>query len=289
MESTLITILDGVSFGMILFLIAAGLSLVMGVMGILNLAHGALFMLGAYLGWTVTVDAGASFWVGLIAAGAGIALFGVLLERGLLRRMQDQLDNQVLATLGVLFMLTNLSIWIWTAEAKPPYIPPAFDGAIDIFGTGYPKSRIAVIVAGALIAAALWIVQERTRLGTMVRAGMDDRETAACLGVNVGLVSTVVFGLAAFVVGISGVLGQQLVGVQPDHGLNMLLLALIVLIVGGIGTIQGALVGALAVGLIRSVGLTLFPSFELLLVYGAVIVVLIVRPSGLLGRPTAVQ
>jgi branched-chain amino acid transport system permease protein len=289
MESTVITILDGVSFGMILFLIAAGLSLVMGVMGILNLAHGALFMLGAYIGWTVTVDAGGSFWLGLMAAGVGVALLAVVLERALLRRMHDQLDNQVLATLGILFMLTNASIWIWTAEAKPPYIPDVFDGAVDIMGTGYPKSRVAVIVAAALIAAALWLVQERTRLGTMVRAGMDDRETAASLGVNVGLVSAVVFALGAFVVGISGVLGQQLVGVQPEHGLSMLLLALIVLIVGGIGTIQGALVGALAVGLIRSVGLTLFPSYELLLVYGAVIVVLVVRPSGLLGRPTAVQ
>lgn len=289
MDSTLITILDGISYGMILFLIAAGLSLVMGVMGILNLAHGALFMLGGYIGWTVTVDAGANFWLGLLAAGVGVALLGVVLERGLLRRMHDQLDNQVLATLGILFILTNLSIWIWTAEAKPPYIPNVFDGSVDIAGTGYPKARIAVIVAAALIAAALWIIQERTRLGTMVRAGMDDRETAASLGVNVGLVSAVVFAMGSFVVGISGVLGQQLVGVQPDHGLNMLLLALIVLIVGGIGTIQGALVGALAVGLIRSVGLTLFPSFELLLVYGAVILVLVVRPSGLLGRPAAVQ
>jgi branched-chain amino acid transport system permease protein len=289
MDSTLITILDGISFGMILFLIAAGLSLVMGVMGILNLAHGALFMLGAYIGWTVTVDGGGSFWLGLLAAGAGVALLGVVLERGLLRRMHDQLDNQVLATLGVLFILTNLSIWIWTAEAKPPYIPDVFDGAVDIAGTGYPKSRIAVIVIATLIAIALWFIQERTRLGTMVRAGMDDRETAASLGVNVGLVSAAVFAIGAFVVGISGVLGQQLVGVQPEHGLSMLLLALIVLIVGGVGTIQGALVGALAVGLIRSVGLTLFPSFELLLVYGAVIVVLVVRPQGLLGRPAAVQ
>jgi branched-chain amino acid transport system permease protein len=289
MGTTLITLLDGVSFGMILFLIAAGLSLIMGVMGILNLAHGALFMLGGYIGWTVTVDAGGSFWLGLLAAAVAITLIGVVLERGLLRRMQGQLDNQVLATLGILFIITNICIWIWTAEAKPPYIPSLFQGSLSIAGDGYPKSRIALIVIAAVIAFVLWWIQDRTRLGTMVRAGMDDRATAASLGVNVSLVSMIVFALGSFVVGASGVLGQQLVGVQPENGMTMLLLALIVLIVGGIGTIQGALVGALAVGIIRSFGLQLFPEFELLLVYGAVIIVLVVRPSGLLGRKGVVE
>lgn len=288
MTDLIVSTLDGLSFGMILFLIAAGLSLIMGVMQILNLAHGALFMLGGYIGWTVAVEQGLGFWVSLLVAGVAIAALGLVIER-LMRGMHDRLDNQVLATLGISYILTNVVIWVWGAQPKVPYVPTLFDDAIGVGSESYPTVRIAVIGIGAATAIALWWFQERTRLGAMVRAGMDDRETAYSLGVNVGAVSAVVFVLGCFIAGVSGVLGQQLSGLKPADGTAMLLLALVVLVVGGIGRVQGALLGALLIGLITAFGLTLFPSLSAFLVYAAMIVVLAIRPGGLLGRPEGMR
>lgn len=283
MTDLLITTLDGLSFGMILFLIAAGLSLIMGVMQILNLAHGALFMLGGYIGWTVAVEQGAGFWVSMVVAGVAIGALGLAIER-LMRGMHDRLDNQVLATLGISYIITNVVIWVWGAQPKVPYLPSAFDGSFTVGGETYPVVRVAVIGCGLALALALWFFQERTRLGAMVRAGMDDRETAYSLGVNVGAISAIVFVLGCFIAGISGVLGQQLSGLKPADGTTMLLLALVVLVIGGVGRVQGALLGAVLIGLINSFGLTHFPSMAPFLVYAAMILVLVIRPQGLLGR-----
>jgi branched-chain amino acid transport system permease protein len=288
MTDLLVSALDGLSFGMILFLIAAGLSLIMGVMQILNLAHGALFMLGGYVGWTVAVEHGYGFWVSLLVAGVAIAVLGLVIER-LMRGMHDRLDNQVLATLGISYIITNVVIWIWGAQPKVPYLPSLFDGSVSVGSESYPAVRIAVIGAGVAMAIALWWFQERTRLGAMVRAGMDDRETAYSLGVNVGAVSAAVFVLGCFIAGISGVLGQQLSGLKPADGTAMLLLALVVLVVGGVGRVQGALLGALLIGLVNSFGLTLFPSLASFTVYAAMIIVLVIRPGGLLGRPEGMR
>jgi branched-chain amino acid transport system permease protein len=285
MTDLLVSALDGLSFGMILFLIAAGLSL---IMQILNLAHGALFMLGGYVGWTVAVEHGYGFWVSLLVAGVAIAVLGLVIER-LMRGMHDRLDNQVLATLGISYIITNVVIWIWGAQPKVPYLPSLFDGSVSVGSESYPAVRIAVIGAGVAMAIALWWFQERTRLGAMVRAGMDDRETAYSLGVNVGAVSAAVFVLGCFIAGISGVLGQQLSGLKPADGTAMLLLALVVLVVGGVGRVQGALLGALLIGLVNSFGLTLFPSLASFTVYAAMIIVLVIRPGGLLGRPEGMR
>jgi branched-chain amino acid transport system permease protein len=289
MGSTIVSILNGLSYGMILFLIAAGLSLIMGVMQFLNLAHGALFMLGGYIGWTVAVEHGAGFWVAVLVAGLAIALIGFVMERLLLRRLHDQLDNQVLATLGITYIITNLTIWIWSAQPKVAFVPSSFEGSLTIAGESYPTSRIAVLGAGAIVAVALWWFQDRTRMGAMVRAGMDDRETASSLGVNVGAVSAIVFTVGCFVAGLSGVLGQQLTGLQPGQGTSVLLLALVVLVLGGIGTVQGALLGALLIGLVNSFGQLLFPDLAAFTIYAAMILVLVVRPGGLLGRPEALR
>lgn len=289
MSSFLVSVMDALSFGMVLFLAAAGLSLVMGVMQVLNLAHGALFMVGGYVAWSVTVDHGGGFWVGLLVAGATVALLGIALERLFLRRMPGELDNQVLVTLGVLYIVTNATVWIWGAEAKAPFFPPGLDGAIAIGSEHYSEARLALIGLGAVFVAALWWFQDGTRFGAMMRAGMDDRETAMSLGVNVAAVSAVVFAVGAAAAGVGGVLGQQLTGLQPDDGTSILLLALVVLIVGGVGTVQGALAGALLIGAVQSFGQTLFPDFAAFLMYAAMILVLFLRPSGLFGREAAVR
>jgi branched-chain amino acid transport system permease protein len=284
MGEILVSFLDALSLGMVLFLAAAGLSLVMGVMQVINLAHGALFMIGGYIAWSITVDHGGSFWIGLLVAGVAVALLGVVLERLLLSRMPGELDSQVLATLGVLYIVTNLTIWIWGAGAKPPFFPPGLDGSVGIGGESYSVARLGLIGLGAVLVAALWWFQDGTRYGAMMRAGMDDRETASQLGINVGAVSAIVFAVGAAAAGVSGVLGQQLTGLSPDDGTSIVLLALVVLIVGGVGTVQGALLGAMLIAFIQSFGQTLFPDFAAFLIYAAMIVVLFIRPSGLLGR-----
>jgi branched-chain amino acid transport system permease protein len=279
--SFVVDLFNGLAFGMILFLIAAGLSLIMGVMGILNLAHGALYMVGGYIGWTIAVHADLGFWAGALGA--------ALCERLLLRRLHGRFDEQVLATLGVTYILTNAVIWIWGAEPKVPFAPSVFDGSVSLFGERYATVRVALIVIGLVLAVALWWLQDRTRLGAMVRAGMDDAQMSRAMGINVGAVSATVFAFGSLVVGFSGVLGQQIIGVQPDLGLSMLLLALVVLIVGGVGSVQGALLGAVLIGLVNSYGTSLFPSLAAFLPYAAMILVLVVRPYGLLGRPELVR
>jgi branched-chain amino acid transport system permease protein len=281
--------LNGLSYGMVLFLIGSGLSLIMGVMQILNLAHGAMFMVGGYVGWTIAVALGMDFWLAVLAAGGLVAVLGLLIERTILRRMHGRLDNQVLATLGITYILTNSVIWIWGAEPKVPFTPPVLGGSVDVLGVDYPLARIGVLVLGIAIAALLWWLQDKTRIGSMVRAGMDDPETASSLGVNVGVISAVMFTIGSFVAGISGVLGQQLTGLRPDQGMSILVLGLVVLVIGGIGTIQGALLGACLIGMINSFGQILFPEFAAFLVFGAMVLVLAVRPRGILGRSDAIR
>jgi branched-chain amino acid transport system permease protein len=285
----IVDLFNGLAFGMILFLIAAGLSLIMGVMGILNLAHGALYMVGGYIGWTVAVHVDMGFWAGALAAALCVAVVGFALERLLLRRLHGRFDEQVLATLGVTYILTNAVIWIWGAEPKVPFAPSVFGGSTSLFGERYATVRIALIVIGLVLAVALWWLQDRTRLGAMVRAGMDDAQMSRAMGINVGAISAAVFAFGSLVVGFSGVLGQQIIGVNPDLGLSMLLLALVVLIVGGVGSVQGALLGAVLIGLVNSYGTALFPALAAFLPYAAMILVLVVRPHGLLGRPELVR
>lgn len=284
-----IDLLNGLAFGLVLFLIAAGLSLIMGVMGILNLAHGSMYMIGGYIGWTMAVDYNIGFWASALVAAVAVGAIGLLLERVLFRRLHGRFDNQVLATLGLIYVIANATTWIWSAEPRAPYTPSILRGSIQIFDQNYAKIRIGLIVIGLVLAIALWWLQDRTRLGAMVRAGMDDRDMTRAMGVNVGAVSAAVFVIGSCVVGLSGVLGQQIIGLNPQLGTDMLLLALVVLIVGGVGSVQGALLGAILIGMVNSFGQALFPEIASYLPYAAMIVVLAIRPSGLLGRPELVR
>jgi branched-chain amino acid transport system permease protein len=276
--------LNGVSYGLVLFLLASGLSITMGVMGILNLTHGALYMVGGYTGWMLAVRFGFNFWLGALAGGLVAAAIGLVIQRMFLAHLHGRLDEQVLVTWGCVFILTNLSTWIWTAEPRSPFTTPLLAGALELGGLTYPLTRIGLIVIGLVLAVALWWLQDRTHLGAMVRAGMDDPETAMALGVNLPLVSTAVFVLGAFVAGLSGVIGAQLIGVEPGQGVSILLLALVVVIVGGVGSIQGALLGGILIGLVDAFGAALIPGVSTFLIYLAMIVILLVRPSGLIAR-----
>jgi branched-chain amino acid transport system permease protein len=260
------------------------MSIVMGVMGITNLAHGALYMVGGYVGWTIAIHYRFDFWVAVFLGGLVSGLIGLIIERIFLRHLYKQPNEQVLLTFGFVYILTNVCIWIWGGRHRMQFTSPALSGLTEIFGKPYPAARIVIILIGFVVALVLWWLQDRTRMGAMVRAGMDDKEMTMGLGVNLGLVSTLVFFLASFIAGVAGVIGAQLMGVHSMLGLDILLIALVVVIVGGMGSVQGSLVGGILIGLIDTFGKSLFPQLAMFTIYLAMIVILLLKPSGLLGR-----
>jgi len=284
MKFVLANLVNGLSFGMVLFLIASGLSIVMGLMGMTNLAHGALYMVGAYVGWTIAVQMKLNFWFGVFVGGIAGALVGLLIERVFLRGLYKQPNEQVLLTFGFVYIISNLVIWIWGGHRRLQFTAPALYGSMDIAGLPFAKDRLAIIAVGIVIALALWLLQDKTRMGAVVRAGMDDKEMAMGLGIRLELVFTIVFFMAAFIAGMTGVIGAQLLGAYSWLGTDILLYALIVVVVGGLGSIQGALLGGIVIGLIDTFGKALFPQFAMFTIYLAMIIILLAKPSGLVGR-----
>ena len=279
-----ICLLNGISLGCILFLLASGLSLTLGLMGILNLSHGALYMVGAYIGWTISAHWGYSFWISALAAGLLSGALGVIMERGFLRRLNRLPNEQVLLTIGFVYIITNLCLWIWGSIAKPPYTAKFLNGAVTVVGWPYPFSRVAIIIVGLVVAVGLWWLQDRTKIGAMVRAGMDDSDMAKGLGINLEFVAGGLFFVGAFLAGFAGVIGAQLIGANVGLGLDILLLALIVVVIGGMGSIQGSLIGAMMIGLVDAFGKILFPDFAMFTLYFLMVIVLVIKPTGLLGR-----
>jgi branched-chain amino acid transport system permease protein len=277
-------LLNGISFGMVLFLAGSGLSVVMGVMGVTNLAHGALYMLGGYVGWTVAIHYGMNFWLAIFLGGLVSGLIGLSIERIFLRHLYKQPNEQVLLTFGFVYIITNLCIWIWGGRPRMQFTSPTLSGLLDIFGMPYPITRLVIIGIGLIVAIVLWWLQDRTRIGAIIRAGMDDKEMTMGLGINLERVSMLVFFLAAFVAGVAGVVGAQLMGVHSILGLDILLVALIVVIVGGMGSVQGSLLGGILIGLIDTFGKSLFPQLAMFTMYLAMVVILLLKPSGILGR-----
>lgn len=285
MDFFLSNLLNGISYGMILFLIAAGMSIVLGIMGITNLAHGSLYMFGAYIGWTIFVQLGMNYWLAVFAGAVVTGLIGLLIERVFLKRLYKQVNAQVLLTYGFVYIIANLVTWIWGGRYRLQFTAPEFGmNTINMGGFSFPLTRIFITIMGVVIFLILWYMQDKTRVGAIVRAGMDDKEMIQGLGINLELVSSVVFFVAAFLAGLAGVVGAQLLSTYPGLGESVLLLTLAVIIVGGIGSIQGSLVGGLLIGLIDNFGKALFPQFAMFTIYLAMIIVLLLKPTGLLGR-----
>jgi branched-chain amino acid transport system permease protein len=284
MEAFVVSFLSGISLGMIYFLIAAGLSMVMGLMGIINLAHGALFMLGAYLGVTVAKSTG-SFMLGILAGIASAGVAGLVMERGFFSRLYRREFEQILVTFGFIYIITNVHLWIYGIYPKSPFIPSILAGTINIGGFLFPIYRFAVIIIGLAIFFGLWWLQEKTRIGAIIQAGMDDKEMTSGLGINLTPINIGAFFVGSCLAGFAGVIGtSQLGAVDLQSGLNMLFVALIVVIVGGVGSIQGALFGALLIGVATALAATYVPVISMFVMYVAVILVLLFRPSGLIGR-----
>jgi branched-chain amino acid transport system permease protein len=252
---------NGVQLGVMLFLMAAGLTLVFGIMDLINLAHGSLFMIGAYLCATVFQKTG-SFLLGLIAALLGAAFVGIAVEIVALRTLytRNHLD-QVLATFGLILFFNELTKIIWGPRALFLDVPEALSGTVEIIpGAPYPSFRLAIIAVGIIVALLLYVLITKTRLGMLIRASASNREIVAALGVNVKLLCTLVFGLGALLAGLAGAMTGPLLAVEVGMGEDVLILAFVVVIIGGIGSVRGAIVGAILVGMIDTLGRAFLPA-----------------------------
>ena len=294
-------VLNGLQYGMMLFLMAAGLTLVFGVMGLINLAHGSLYMIGAFACATVAAWTG-SFWLGLAASLAAAAAAGALVEMAVIRRLypRDHLD-QVLATFALILVFSEGTRWIFGDFPLYLKLPPVLSGAVTLpGGLHYPLFRLVIIAVGAAVALGLWLLITRTRLGIRIRAGEADREMIGALGVDIARLYTIVFALGAALAGLAGALVGSIQSVQVGMGEPVLILAFVVIVIGGIGSIKGALVGALLVGMTDTLGKAVIPGLfarfmeasdantsgsavASMLIYILMAAVLLVRPQGLFG------
>jgi branched-chain amino acid transport system permease protein len=283
MDLVLSSIIIGISFGVILFLLGTGLSLTMGLMKIVNLAHGAIYMVGAYVGLTAARFS-QNFIVGVLCGAIVAGLLGIIMEVGFLKRLYKRPSDQALLTIGFVYILINLVQWIWGPLPQSTFIPENLSGSIPMVGTAIPVFRLVVIGVGIVAAAGLWLFQEKTRIGAIIRAGMDNQAMTRGLGIRLPVIFTGVFAFGAFVAGFCGLFGGVSLGISLDVAWDVLLLATAVVMIGGTGTIQGALLGSLLIGLTETFGKVYFPSVGYFTMYTVLIIVLIIRPAGLLGR-----
>ena len=275
--------LNSLALAGLLFILSAGFSLIFGLMRIPNLSHGAYFMLGAYIGLTL-LTRGVNFWLAVLGAGVAIAVLGGLIERLILRRLAGRTLSQVLATLGIAFMIADACLWIWTGDPIPLSGPESLRGVVRFFGTPFPLYRVGVIVLACVVAIALWLLQEKTRLGAMVRAGVDDLDMARAVGIPVKTLFTSVFCLGAALAGAGGVIAGPILSVYPGLDSDMLPLALVVVILGGVGSLLGAFVGSIVIGFVYTFGQALLPDLAYVILFLPMVVILAVRPRGLFGR-----
>jgi branched-chain amino acid transport system permease protein len=272
-----------VAFGGLLFLLSSGFSLIFGLMRIPNLAHGAFFMLGAYFGYTL-LRLNLHFWLAAIAGGLGVGLLGILMERFILRRLAGNEQGQVLVTLGVAFIIADICLLVWTGDPMPLAAPQALRPPLRVWGFAFPTYRLVVLAIALVAALALYLLMERTRLGAMIRAGVDDMEMARGVGIPVSRLFTTVFLLGATLAGIGGVLGGPILNAYPGLDNDMLPLALIVVILGGAGSLLGAFVGSFIVGFIYNFGIALVPDLAYFVLFLPMVLVLVFLPQGLFGR-----
>lgn len=277
-------VLNGLSFGALLFLVASGFTLVFGLMRISNLAHGAFYLVGAYVA-IATVVATGNFWLGLIAGALSAALVGLVSERGLLRQVRGKEMPEVLVTVGISFVIADLLLAMFGGDPKSIGLAGAPSGSVSVGEFAYPAYRLFIIGVTVLIGIVMMVLQNRTTLGAVVRAGVDNREMTAGVGINVDRVFTGVFVFGSALAGVAGAIGAGLLSLNPNSGTEMLLFAMVVVIIGGLGSIPGAAIGAALIGVIDAFAKAYLPEFSYFTVFAPMALVLVFRPYGLLGRP----
>ena len=292
--------LNGLQLGVTLFLMSAGLTLTFGIMQVINLAHGSFYMVGAYVAATVTIRTG-SFLLGLVMALLAAALVGMLVEALILRRLyKKEHVEQVLATFGLIMFFNEMTRIIWGRQPLFMDVPPWLSGTIELIpGIPYPSYRVAVIGMGLLVALFLYLMFSRTRIGIQIRAGASNREMAGALGINIRLLYTMVFGLGTLLAGLAGVMAGPILAVETGMGENILILTFVVIVIGGIGSVRGAFIASLMVGMVDTLGRAFLPtllrmflssayadgvasSIASMSIYILMAIILIWRPKGLL-------
>ncbi len=279
----LIQAFNGISYGALLFLLASGLSLIFGVMRIVNLAHGSYFLLGGYVALSVIWTTG-SWLLALPVAALAIAVVGLVMERVFLRRLGFDPLRQVLLTVGFAFLFQQAALDIWGGDNMDIIPPDMLRQSAVIGGLYFPVYRIFMIGMAGVMGLILWLVMEKTRMGAMVRATVDDSEMARGVGIDTSLVSMFIFALGAFLAALGGVIGGAFLGIYPGLDFEILPIAFAVVIIGGMGSLTGAAVGSLIVGLVDNFGKALFPELAYFTLYAPMVLILAVKPTGLFGR-----
>jgi branched-chain amino acid transport system permease protein len=289
-------LLNGITLAGLYFLVASGFTLVFGLMRNVNLAHGSLYLLGAYIGYEVTTRTG--YWLIGVAAGfLVLAAVGLVMQVLVFRRLEGDDLRQTLVTIGISIVAADLMLAVWTGATYQILTPEWLDGAVSLpiisavrsNGTAvyltYPLYRLVVLATAIVIGIGLWLMLSRTRVGMMIRAGVDDRAMLSASGVNVHVVFAIVFAIGAGLAGFAGVVGGSALSVAPGEDVRYLLASLVVVIVGGMGSIPGAAIGALLIGLAEQIGLVYFPTYGIVLTFVIMVVVLAFRPQGIMGKP----
>jgi branched-chain amino acid transport system permease protein len=279
----IILILNGLTQAAILFVLGSGLTLAFGLMRVVNLAHGAFYMLGGYIGWSVVKTTG-NWPLALLVGGLSIALLGYGFERTMLGRVRGKDLPETLLTVALSMIIADVCLIFWARTAITLNVPQYLNPPVTILGVTYPGFRYLMMGISIFIAITLWLLLYKTKLGAAVRAGVDDRETVSALGVNINIIYTFVFVLSALLAGLAGVVGGSYLQLSPGGDTTILTYSLVVIIVGGMGSLMGTFVSALILGQIMSFGLAYAPEYSYFLIFIPMALVLALRPQGLFGR-----
>ena len=284
MSLWLVLAVNSVTLGGLLFMLSSGFSLIFGLMRIPNLTHGSFFMLGGYFAASL-IEWGLGFWPAALVSGLVVAALGGVVERLILRRLAGAELAQVLVTLGLSFMIADVCLKVWTGDPVRIDTPRGLQGVTSLGSFVFPTYRLAISLVAVAFAVALWLLMDQTRLGAMIRAGVDDPDMARVAGIRVSRLFTIVFCLGAWLAGFAGVIGGPILSVYPGLDQEMLPLALVVVILGGSGSLLGSLVGSFVVGFLYNFGQAMFPELAYVVLFLPMLIVLVVRPQGLFGRP----
>ena len=276
-------LLSAATFAALLFVVASGFTLIFGLLRIVNLAHGALYLIGGYLAYSAASFTG-SFALGILAAVLGVTALGFVLDQGLLRFVRGHELRQVLLSLGVALVLNDLALVIWGGDSFTVPTPALLVGAMPVLDTWYPKYRLFVLGTGILVFIALWLLLNRTRLGALIRAGVDDPEMVEASGINIRRVFLGTFLLGSALAGLGGAMGGAFLALYPSADAEILVFSLAVVVIGGRGSLEGAAIGSLLVAGLNTAGQVYFPELAYFVIFGPMAALLAFRPMGLLGR-----
>ena len=283
MEFWITQTFNGLSYAALLFLLGGGMTLIFGIMKIVNITHGSFYLVGGYIGLTVMMQTG-NFYLALVAAAVSVAILGLVMERLFLRNLAGKDLRQMLITTGIALFLQDLCLLIWGGDPRNLSVPEYLNGSIKVGDYYFPKFRLFMILSAAVLFVILWLFQEKTRVGAMVRASVDNPEMAGGLGIKVPLVTMGVFSLGALLAGFGGVIGCAFMGIYPGLDFELLPFAFVVVIVGGMGNLTGALLGAIIVAMIDNFGKALFPEVAYFTLFAPMALVLAIKPTGLMGK-----